>query len=93
MRDTAGLGIQQIFCSYDNPWANTETERIMRTIKEICLWLNEFSSFDRARATIEERFRRDYNRLYVHSSLGYRSPEEFYLQWAQAKQTILAEVV
>ena len=75
MKDTAELGIDQIFCSYDNPRGNAETERVIRTIKEECLWLNEFSSFGEARATIEAWIGEDYNRLYVHPALGYRSPE------------------
>jgi len=93
MRDTAELGIQQIFCSYDNPRGNAETERVIRTIKEECLWLNEFSSFEQARAALDEWIREDYNRLYVHSALGYRSPEEFYQQWVQSQQAALAKGV
>lgn len=50
MRDTAELGINQIFCSYDNPRGNAETERVIRTIKEEALWLNDFGSFEEARA-------------------------------------------
>lgn len=89
MRDTAELGIQQIFCSYDNPRGNAETERVIRTVKEECLWLNEFSCFEQAREAIEKWIREDYNRLYVHSALGYRSPEEFYQQWVQRQQAAL----
>lgn len=69
MRDTAELGIQQIFCSYDNPRGNAETERVMQTVKEECLWLNEFSCFEQAWEAIEKWIREDYNRLYVHSAL------------------------
>jgi putative transposase len=83
MKDTALLGINQIFCSYDNPKGNADTERVIRTIKEEVLWLNDFESFEDARATISTWIREDYNRLYVHSALGYRSPEEFRQQWAQ----------
>jgi len=55
--------------------------------------MNEFSSFDEARAEIEEWIREDYNRLYVHSALGYLSPQEFYQQWVQSQQATLAEGV
>jgi len=89
MRDTAELGIHQIFCSYDNPRGNAETERVIRTIKEECLWLNEFSSFEEARAAIGAWIGEDYNRLYVHSALGYRSPEEFRRQWIQSQEAFL----
>jgi putative transposase len=31
----------------------------------------------------------DYNRLYVHSALGYLSPEEFHQQWIQFQEAEL----
>jgi putative transposase len=36
-------GIQQAFTSYHNPKGNADTERVMRTLKEECLWLQEWS--------------------------------------------------
>lgn len=75
--DMATLEIEQIFTSYDNPKGNADTERMMRTIKEEVLWLNEFLSFEEAKKKIDKWLRADYNELYVHSALGYKSPEEF----------------
>lgn len=89
MRDTAELGINKIFCSYDNPRGNAETERVIRTIKEEVLWLNDFGSFEEAGATIGAWIGEDYNRLYVHSALGYRSPEEFRRQWIESQEAVL----
>ena len=91
MRDMATLGIEQIFTSYDNPKGNAETKsgspknreifwgvsRVMRTIKEEIIWLNEFASFEEAKEKIGRWIQEDYNKLYVHSQLGYMSPEEF----------------
>ena len=77
MRDMATLGIEQIFTSYDNPKGNAETERMIRTIKEEIIWLNEFSSLEEAKEKIGQWIETDYNKLYVHSKLGYLSPEEF----------------
>ncbi len=77
MRDMVTLGIEQIFTSYDNPKGNAETERMMRTIKEEIIWLNEFSSLEEAKQRIGQWIGVDYNKLYVHSELGYISPEEF----------------
>ena len=34
----------------------------------------------------------DYNRLYVHSTLGYLSPEEFAQGWAQPQEATSAGV-
>lgn len=77
MRDMATLGIEQIFTSYDNPKGNADTERMMRTIKEEVIWLNEFGSFEEAKERIGKWIEIDYNKLYVHSELGYVSPQEF----------------
>jgi len=49
MKDMVTLDIEQIFTSYDNPKGNAETERMIRTIKEEIIWLNEFSSFEEAK--------------------------------------------
>ena len=69
--------MEQIFTSYDNPKGNADTERVMRTIKEDIIWLNEFNSFEEARERIGKWIAEGYNRLYVHSQPGYLSPEEF----------------
>jgi len=50
---------------------------MIRTIKEEVIWINEFESFEEAREVIGRWIEIDYNRLYVHSELGYLSPEEF----------------
>jgi len=85
MRDMASLGIEQIFTTYDNPKGNADTERMMRTIKEEVIWLNEFETLEQAKVTIGRWIENDYNRLYVHSALGYRSPEEFEALYNQNK--------
>jgi len=85
MRDMATLGIEQIFTSYDNPKGNADTERVMRTIKEEVIWLNEFSSFEEAREKIGKWIEEDYNKLYVHSTLGYMSPEEFEARYEEER--------
>ena len=77
MRDMAILGIEQIFTSYDNPKGNADTERVLRTIKEELIWLNEYSSLEEAREKIGQWIEIDYNKFYVHSGLGYLSPEEY----------------
>ncbi len=78
-----------MFCSYDNPRGNAETERVIRTIKEELLWLNEFGSFEEAEARIGIWIAQDYNRLYVHSALGYLSPVDFGQQWVQSQEAAL----
>jgi putative transposase len=43
MRACPTLGIQQAFTSYNNPKGNADTERVIRTLKEECLWLHEWT--------------------------------------------------
>jgi transposase InsO family protein len=85
MRDMTTPGIEQIFTSYDNPKGNAETERVMRTIKEEIIWLNEFASFEEAKEQISRWIQEDYNKLYVHSQLGYMSPEEFEARYEEKR--------
>ncbi len=77
MKEMATLDIERIFTTYDNPKGNADTERVMRTIKEEVIWCNEFETLEEAIRIIGDWIEVDYNRLYVHSELGYRSPEEF----------------
>ncbi len=76
MKACSTLGIQQAFTSYHNPKGNADTERVMRTLKEECLWLQEWTSpFELIRAL--EVWITDYNEHYPHSALGYQSPSQF----------------
>jgi putative transposase len=76
MPATAALGIRQAFTSYNNPKGNADTERFLRTLKEELVWLHEWTSpavfFDAL-----DRWIAGYNESYLHSTLGYRSPEAF----------------
>jgi transposase InsO family protein len=49
----------------------------MRTIKEEVIWLHDFGSFREEKEKIDKWIEVNYNGLYVHSELGYMSPEEF----------------
>jgi putative transposase len=70
------LGIHQVFTSYNNPKGNADTERVIRTLKEECLWLHEWTSpVTLARAL--GRWMDDYNEHYLHSALGYKPPRQF----------------
>ena len=50
---------------------------MIRTIKEEVIWLEEFDSFSEAEEKIGPWIGHDYNLLYPHSVLGYRSPVAF----------------
>ena len=76
MQACRSMGITQAFTSYNNPKGNADTERMMRTLKEECLWLREWTSpFELAQAL--ETWIAHYNTAYLHSALGYKAPEQF----------------
>jgi len=90
IKEMAVLGVEQIFTSYENPKGNADTERVMRTIKEELIWLNEFRSLDEARERIEDWIMNFYNRVYVHSALGYLSPEEYEVKYYEEQERNVA---
>ena len=70
------LKIEQAFTSYNNPKGNANTERVIRTLKEDCVWINEWGSLEEAQQAIE-KWIHNYNHLYPHSMLNDLSPVEF----------------
>lgn len=79
MRACSVLGIRQAFTAYNNPKGNANTERLIRTIKEELIWVNEFRSLEEVEAKLKQ-WVEDYNQNYLHSALGYKSPAEFEAQ-------------
>ena len=69
-------GIQQAFTSSNNPKGNADTERVMRTRKEECLWRSEWTSPLALMRALDRWIAHD-NEHYLHSSLGYQSPKPF----------------
>lgn len=76
MQECATLGIKQIFTCYNNPKGNADTERVIRTIKEDLIWIREwktpFELEDKLKEWVD-----CYNSDYPHSSLGYKTPNQF----------------
>ena len=77
MNDKVTIGIEQIITTYDKPKGNADTARMKRTIKEEDIWLNENETMEQAKEKLGKWIEIDYNKNYVHSALGYQSPEEF----------------
>jgi transposase InsO family protein len=70
------LGIEQAFTAYNNPKGNADTERFMRTMKEECLWLQEWTGLNHLEMEVTEWINK-YNTQYLHSTLGYKTPTQF----------------
>jgi putative transposase len=60
-----------------NPYDNASCESFMKTLKREEIYTNKYDDLDHLRVNVEEFIEQYYNRLRLHSALGYRSPEEF----------------
>lgn len=88
MRACATLGIQQAFTSYNNPKGNADTERVIRTLKEECLWLHEWTC-PVTLASALKTWIDEYNEHYLHSALGYKPPRQFEREYHSSHGTQL----
>ena len=61
--------------AYRHPDGNAFIERLYRTLKEECVWPNDFASFDEALTAIEA-WVLDYNHERPHDSLDDKTPAE-----------------
>ena len=60
-----------------NPYDNAACESFMKTLKQEEIYCKDYRDFDDLSAHLEEFIGNYYNRLRLHSALGYRTPEEF----------------
>ncbi len=88
MEACAGLGIKQAFTAYNNPKGNADTERMMRTLKEELCWLQEWQSVSQLKTALDT-FVEDFNNGYLHSALGYKTPNRFEREHLENRQAAL----
>ncbi len=60
-----------------HPWENGYAERLIRTLKEEEVHLNDYEDIHEARARIGHFITNVYNQKRPHSALGYLTPVEF----------------
>lgn len=65
---------------------SVDTERIFRTMKEDCVWINEWSDPFRFQMDLEAWIH-SYNTNFPHQSLGYKTPAQFMKLFASRKLT------
>lgn len=69
------LGIKQIFTTWSNPKGNSDTERVMRTIKEGIVWCYDWQSPFEFEVALG-KWIHDYNTDYPHQSLNNMTPRQ-----------------
>lgn len=69
----ATLGVGTLFIEPGSPWENGYCESFNSKLRDECLNGEIFSTLQEAQVVIEQ-WRRHYNRVRPHSSLGYRPP-------------------
>ena len=74
-------GLKQEFIRPHTPQQNGMVERLIRTVKEQCLWLHNFQTLDEARQTLRAWFKY-YNEQRPHQALGMKTPSTIYQQLA-----------
>jgi transposase InsO family protein len=72
----ATLEIHQTFTRDNNPKGNADTEHFRRTLKEECLWLQEWTC-PFAFVSALDKWINDDNTHYLHSALGDNTPRQF----------------
>ncbi len=88
METCAGLGIKQAFTAYNNAKGNADTEPMMRTLKEELCWLQEWQSADELKTALDT-FVENFNSGYLHSALGYKTPNAFEKEHFEKQRAIL----
>jgi putative transposase len=71
-----------------NPYDNAFCESFMKTLKREQIYAHKYQFMDELNAHLEEFIDQYYNRLRLHSALGYKTPEEF--ETAHAPQKVPA---
>jgi len=60
-----------------NPYDNASCESFLKTLKREEIYANQYRDLDDLRGKVAEFIEQYYNRVRLHSALGYQSPEEF----------------
>jgi putative transposase len=73
-----GVRVEHIFAN--TPEQNGHMESFHGKLKREYIWTREFRNYQEAEIAISEAFI-DYNEKRPHSSLGYKTPQEFLSEW------------
>jgi transposase InsO family protein len=87
--DALPAGVQISMAEVGQAWQNGHAERVIRTIKEECIELQEYEDYADARRRIGAFLQEVYNRKRIHSSLGYVTPSEYEAAYHQSRRQSL----
>lgn len=71
------LGITQIFTTWCNPKGNSDTERVLRTLKEDLVWTHDWDN-PFAFSEALKKWINDYNTDFPHQSLSNMTPRQYF---------------
>jgi putative transposase len=77
------LGMHQAFTSDNNPKGHADTERVIRTLTEACLWLRD-GTCPFALLQALEAWVADDNEHSLHAPLGYKPPAPFEREYSRS---------
>jgi len=77
LRTLRGHGIWPSMSRPANPYDNAQCESFIKTLKREEIYAQKYQDMADLRAHLEEFIDQYYNRLRLHSALGYKTPEEF----------------
>ena len=77
MMNTSILGVKQIFTTWSNPKGNSDTERVMRTIKEDIVWCYDWDHPFNFQMALT-KWINDYNTDFPHQALNNMTPSQFH---------------
>jgi len=75
-----------------NPYDNAACESFMNTLKREEIYAGDYRDLEHLREHLEEFIDRYYNRVRLHSALGYRSPQEFEQSLVPSSSTVAARM-
>jgi transposase InsO family protein len=75
-----------------NPYDNASCESFMRTLKQEEIYAHNYRDLQHLREHVTEFLDQYYNRLRLHSALGYRSPVEFEAEHAAQPPAVVESV-
>lgn len=83
-----GIGAVLSMSRPGRPWENGICESFLRTLKREEIDARPYSSLEELEQHLEEFIDQVYNRVRLHSALGYLSPEEYEARPAEPKTTL-----